>query len=511
MASVHYSDDWLTVWQGDCRDALRQMPEKSVHTVITSPPYYGLRSYGTGTWDGGDPECEHEKVASGRGTNIPQTKNPNVSYPIGPHRGGNPNECVRCGAIKVEPTVWGGDASHEHEWGSEIPGVNRGGSGTPTDKNNRGEGYARGETRGNLCECGAWRGALGLEPTAEIYIQHLVEVFSEVWRVLRDDGVLWLNLGDSYAGGGGYSPNAPSNQNGSKQSTQHGAIAGRIKSQGDVKNKDLIGIPWMAAFALRSAGWYLRQDIVWNKPNAMPESVEDRPSRSHEFIFMLTKSARYFFDHLAVKEPASEATIKAVTARMKDPVEDREYQHDSDTRMGKRSPNRVWSDPEAMKRLLAGRNIRDVWTIPTVSYPGAHFATFAPKLVEPMIKASTSEDGVCSECGAQSERVVEKSFVGRVRERSGGGLGTAIRREPQGLAPVDGEFQEGAIYETVDWRTPCGHDVPRSRAVVLDPFGGSGTVAMVAQQFSRKAVLVDLNPEYLDQQLLRNAQVVLGL
>lgn len=540
MASLFYEDRWLQVWSGDNRDALRQMPEQSVHTVITSPPYYGLREYGTAQWEGGDPDCDHKPSSTGKGTNIPQTKNPGVDYPASAHRGGNPNICGRCGATRIEPTIWGGDPDHEHEWG--VYAAPKRSAGGERDYGSSDGAVGRGPAPmlpGSVtCECGAWRGALGLEPTPEEYIEHLVEVFRGVKRVLRDDGICWLNLGDSY---NTYAASRSEGNSFSKNHHGEGGLPAVPKGYGltakGLKPKDLIGIPWMAAFALRTDGWYLRGDIVWAKPNAMPESVEDRPTRSHEFIFMLTKQPRYFYDHLAVKEPASEATLKALKSRMDSPIMDREYQHDSETRMGKRSPNRVWSDPEAMKRLLAGRNMRDVWNVATVSYPGAHYATFPPKLVEPMIKASTSERGVCPECGAPWMRQTVE--LGVVTAKGGEPHTTAYGRMTMDqMDDLNGAGETGSGFgitaqETVGWAPTCDHTEPTDvypdsylgdaleaggekpldpvPATVLDIFGGSGTLAMVAQQLSRRAILIDLNAEYIEQQMQRNAQVGLGL
>lgn len=705
MAEIRYQDDWLTIWNGDCRAAMAQMPEQSVQTIITSPPFFGLRDYGNAQWGGGDPECDHltesqhqkqgaTSLRAGR-TNVDEQRSDNLGRAT----------CGKCGAVKVEPTIWGGDPAHEHTWGPVVGEVRSSaqgglaftGNGAP---DTRLPGLAASQpevaSQGNFCECGAWRGALGLEPTPELYVEHLVEVFRAARRVLRDDGILWLNLGDSYARS--QDTNVPQTKNPKvpfpgERSMDWSAVAGssdgkvgranrpgsRSKASG-LKPKDLIGIPWLVAFALREDGWFLRQDIIWAKPNAMPESVEDRPTRSHEFIFMLAKgqwkstviqlsdsdgqngaffqglsreagspghldfgvrlastilqfaetqneqslpsldaevgqestdgndgdlvarlpvvhratelasllvhskisaeqflgqlnglgitladdhhfriggaatfplppgvysdgdaavaidypgevckfdfthdkivvsrpsTCSYYYDHIAVKEPASESTLKTVTARMKSVVEDREYQHDSETRMGKRSPNRVWSDEAAMQRLLDGRNLRDVWSIPTAPYAGAHYAVFPPKLVEPMVKASTSEAGACPECGALFRRVTES--VGVTTIKGGRPHDPEYGRKMHEDSDLTGEGIVGSGFgiierDTVGWKPTCAHEyVDPMPCVVLDPFGGSGTVGVVAQQFGRRAVLVDLNPDYIEQQMRRNANVPLGL
>lgn len=512
MAELHYQDDWLTIYSGDCRDAMRLVPEKSVQMCVTSPPYYGLRAYGTAKWEGGDPDCDHDKVATGPGTNIPQTKNPGVDYPIAPHRGGNPNECVRCGATRVEPTIWGGDRDHDHMWGPEQiangPAQEQGATSQRQGRANVDEQRARARSLGSFCPCGAWRGALGLEPTFALYVEHLVEVFREVRRVLRDDGVLWLNLGDSYVADSTGDPTKGTTLQGGTR-TQQEAWKRPSKMGSGLPSKNMIGIPWRVAFALQDDGWWLRSEVVWVKPNSMPSSTKDRPSSSHESIFMLTKKPHYFFDMEAVKEPVGEAMKLAALRKAVEPG--RTYQHDEATRFGKTSPNRVWSDPEAMQRLLAGRHMRDVLTIPTHPYPGAHYAVFPPKLIEPLIKAATSARGSCSECGAPWRRVTA------TRPNPAGITGGKHREvaRPEGIADRSGRDYEAeetiGETETVGWKRACEHEAEPRPCVVLDPFGGSGTTAMVAQQLGCKAILIDLNPEYIDQQMTRNAGIPLGL
>jgi DNA modification methylase len=225
---------------------------------------------------------------------------------------------------------------------------------------------------------------LGLEPTPELYVQRIVEVFREVRRVLHPSGTLWLNLGDSYAGGGGFSPNSPSNMAGSKQTTQRGAIAGNIRPQGSIKAKDLVGIPWMVAFALRADGWYLRCDVIWAKGNPMPEAVTDRPTRSHEYVFLLTKSPRYFYDADAIREPMADYARKGGTAP---------------STAGGSTTNGIGSN-SLHQMATSGRNKRSVWTINPRPYPEAHFATFPEALPRTCILAGTSAHGVCPRCSA---------------------------------------------------------------------------------------------------------------
>lgn len=260
-----------TLYLGDCIETMRRLPAGSVHTCVTSPPYFGLRDYGVD-------------------------------------------------------------------------------------------------------------GQIGLEPTPDEYVAALVAVFREVRRVLRDDGTLWLNLGDSYAANRGCQVEQ------SKGGPKHGpaqAVGGRGQKASDygLKPKDLIGIPWRVAFALQADGWYLRQDIIWHKPNPMPESVTDRCTKAHEYIFLLSKSPRYYFDHEAIKEPATgrnpgNKAHKYVAA----------YDA-SDTEEHRTKAGLLAVGPRET------RNRRSVWTVATKPFKGAHFATFPPDLIEPCILAGCPEGG----------------------------------------------------------------------------------------------------------------------
>jgi DNA modification methylase len=224
-------------------------------------------------------------------------------------------------------------------------------------------------------------GQIGLEETPDAYVAKLVNVFCEVRRVLRDDGTLWLNLGDSYAGSGkGRIFDGTHAETSAKQMSNKGTMLGRIeKSYSDdvIKPKDLMGIPWMVAFALRADGWWLRSDIIWHKPNPMPESVKDRPTKAHEYIFLLSKSDRYFYDADAVREPHAKQSIN----RMKYKFE----------------PNQVGKYADGHKQRFLpeqfchsnGRNKRSVWTVTTKPYAEAHFATYPPDLIEPCILAGS--------------------------------------------------------------------------------------------------------------------------
>ena len=242
-------------------------------------------------------------------------------------------------------------------------------------------------------------GQIGLEQTPEQYIAAMVEVFRCVWDVLADDGTLWLNIGDSYAANRAYQ--VPSTKGGAKHSDSQAAGGKGSTVPAGIKNKDLIGIPWMLAFALRADGWFLRQDIIWHKPNPMPESVRDRCTKAHEYIFLLSKSERYFFDSEAMKEPAVCQTWPSV-GRNQEVVR-------AVIPGGKR--------PGGKKENAETRNRRSVWSVATRPYKGAHFATFPPALIEPCVLA-----------GSRAGDVVLDPFIG-----SGTTAGVALKHGRQYL------------------------------------------------------------------------------
>jgi len=232
-------------------------------------------------------------------------------------------------------------------------------------------------------------GQLGLEPTPDEYVSKMVEVFREVRRVLTIDGTLWLNIGDSYNPAGRSSTKAGFNKryfNKEYKDGKQDATENHLKFSGaaDVKPKELVGIPWRLALAMSADGWYLRQDIIWAKPNVMPESVRDRCTKSHEYVFLLTKSPKYYYDHVAIKEPVSDVSLKRAKSGWK-----------SDRPSAKTSKGGI--NVEVMGNRFvnpAGRNKRDVWFIPTASFKGAHFAVMPERLVEPCILAGCPEGGV---------------------------------------------------------------------------------------------------------------------
>jgi len=395
---------------GDCVDVMRTFPADSIDCVVTSPPYWGLRDYGT--------------------------------------------ETIR---------VWGGNSDCEHEWGIEVPKGGR--TKRPQDYDPK---FARGirseETNSfrnnprNFCiKCGAWRGQLGQEPHPEMYINHLVLIFREVKRVLKPTGTFWLNLGDTYFGGKGKSgyelPYEVEERRRKRKTLQRsynvpGFMVGRPQDMAPqdgawLQPKQLLGIPWRVTAALQEDGWILRNAIVWHKPNHMPSSVKDRLTNAYEFVFLFAKQRRYWFDLDAIRVPHQtnpfqmEYRKRLWASRGKDIL----YQFNKEKRLAdgpntgarNKAPYKV-NNPHISRITkgreagnIKGKNPGDVWTIPTTAFSGAHFATFPPKLITLIIKAGCVRDGV-----------------------------------------------------------------------VLDPFGGSGTVGFVARRLNRRFILIDIKPEYCE-------------
>lgn len=352
-------------------------------------------------------------------------------------------------------------------------------------------------------------GQMGLEPTPAAFVAELVAVFREIRRVLRDDGVCWLNLGDSFAGswgarGRGEGTNAPRADLVEKHGTDAPARNG-FASLG-IKPKDLIGIPWRVAFALQDDGWYLRRDVIWAKPNPMPESCTDRPTTAHEYLFLLTKKPQYFYDAEAVKEPTVGQTpgdLDGGPQRARDGTNancGRNFRQKGNAKafrgggaytQGQSFDNDATIDRESHgNQPNAGtRNLRSVWTIATTPYGDTHFATFPPKLAETCIAAGTSEKGACSACGAPWARVVERTSM--VIDRS-------KRTHSRGRTRPSGTMVSPPTATTAGWEATC--DCPAAAlapCLVLDPFGGSGTVGMVSDRMQRDAVLIELKPGYV--------------
>ena len=378
------------IYLGDSLTTLKTFPDGFVNCCISSPPYWGLRDYGTANWEGGDTKCDHKGKPFATANKLHEGQPKNEL-----HKEFFKEICGKCGAKRIDEQI-------------------------------------------------------GLESTPDEYVSKLVELFREVRRVLKDDGVLWLNLGDSYYNFRGYTDYATKQSCSSNEAHVMNTPCGkRNVIQEGLKGKDLVGIPWMVAFALRADGWYLRQDIIWHKPNPMPESVTDRCTKSHEYIFLMSKSSQYYFNNEAIKEKA----IYGMNGEDKRPsgvVRDREYDYDSKQKAMGRHKNlqekgqsnhtmHVKRDKRAGEgRIAYGgkrngeegqgqesfvsipeyRNKRDVWTISTKPYSGAHFATFPEDLILPMVLAGCPAGGVILDpfMGAGTTALVAKkngcSYVG---------------------------------------------------------------------------------------------------
>jgi DNA modification methylase len=300
---------------GDCRETMAALIAERVRvqTCITSPPYFGLRDYGTAKWKGGDAGCDHRSptMRDGRNEDRAMLAGSHATN-AGQLRLAAKTGCGKCGAVLVDSQI-------------------------------------------------------GLEETPAQYVDEMVNVFRLVRHLLVEDGTLWLNLGDSYAGHniGDFRPGNESKNGGVSNKNGVGYVAG-------LKPKDLIGIPWRVAFALQADGWYLRSDVIWAKTNPMPESVEDRPTKSHEYIFLLSKSRDYFYDAAAVAEPV-------------DPKNGR----DSSTAPRSQPPGMGSHTGFLKGRRFETRNKRSVWTVSTQPFTGAHFATFPPELILPCVLAGS--------------------------------------------------------------------------------------------------------------------------
>jgi DNA modification methylase len=359
--------------QADALTLLRELPDRWAQTCVTSPPYWGLRDYG------------------------------------------------------LPPATWGGTPNCRHAWGEMrrgrradlLPATSTRSHGRLGTDTRQGRAGLHG---GRFCErCDAWQGCLGLEPTPELYLEHLLTILGEVHRVLRDDGTLWLVLGDSFL--------------------RANVACGPAGRSWALKPKDLVGIPWRVAFALQQQGWWLRSDVVWAKPNPMPENVRDRPTRAHEYLFLLTKAPRYFYDAHAVRE--------ADTGRCSGNGYARAGRLTYRDRRGERGQHEQW-------RGGHGRQRRSWWTVTARGYPGAQ-AVFPEKLIEPCILAG-SAPRACGICGAPFKR------------------------------------QPAARKDTGQWRPSCIHNDDSGRCLILDPFCGSATTGAVAERLGRDFLGVELNP-----------------
>lgn len=328
-------------------------------------------------------------------------------------------------------------------------------------------------------------GQIGLEATPEEFIERLVEVFREVRRVLREDGTLWLNIGDSYSGSSTGQDDPTQRRYADAETKPKTASEYRKNKRPDagLKPKDLCMVPWRVAMALQADGWYLRSVIVWAKKSPMPESVRDRPTSAWEPIFLLAKSERYYYDAEAVKEK-SVSTGGAAFGKVS--AEDEARAAGQAVRRYERPDYRE-----------IGRNMRNVWTLSSEPYKGAHFATFPTEIPRRAILAGTSERGCCPACGAGWVRVVEAWHENPGNRSTNGAKSIERENMPLGGAGFDVRLERRS--RTIGWEPGCscdaGEPVP---CVVLDPFLGSGTTVAVARELGRHGVGCELNPQYAE-------------
>jgi site-specific DNA-methyltransferase (adenine-specific) len=423
--------------QGNTLDVLRTMPAKSVNCIITSPPYWSLRSYKTEgvIWDG-DPNCQHD-------FEIHTIK----------HSGG------KKGKIPDNPAHF--------------------------------------ESQSQFCSlCGAWKGELGSEPTFSLYIVHLVSIFEEAKRVLRDDGCLFVNLGDTYASSGSlesrfyHGKNQGKHQLGDGDGLLSKEYSGRGRTD-EVKAKSLCLIPERFAIAMVDAGFILRNVLIWHKINAMPSSAKDRFSPDFEFIYFFTKSKKYYFEQIF--EP-----IKMDSVMRNRRGQNKGKWHDKDAPKGfyqTLHKERDFTGYEGIEEELEnsqGRNKRCVWSIPTKSLRLKHYAAFPETLVEPMILAGTP-GFVCSKCGKPRRKIYE--YPGGV---TGKGFTDHENDDEMGLHRVRHPKKDDEPYMRKETGyTDCGCNAPFDSGIVLDIFMGAGTTAVVAKKLNRHWLGIELNPEYI--------------
>lgn len=346
-------------------------------------------------------------------------------------------------------------------------------------------------------------GQIGQEESLWDFIDRMVEVFREVRRVLRPDGVLWLNMGDGYANDGKWGGST----SGKHVQALHGDSGpGRAKRNTGLKPKDLIGMPWRVALALQDDGWWLRGDHIWHKTNSMPESVKDRPVRAHEYVFLLTKSEHYWYDRDAVAKPAQEATLQRYERAVSDqqkmiegaPGQKPHSFHQARENKKHQAGVSRYDGLDEPAAFSATSNLRSVWSLATGGYKGAHFAVFPPALVEIGVKAGCPPK-VCSACGMPYVRETEQEFAPQADVSPERAWKDAPGQKPPAIENHWGETQRGTtVRHTVGWSPQCECDAPIDKGIVLDPFMGSGTTAFVARNLFRHYMGCDLNIEYVE-------------
>ena len=440
------------VVQGDCIEVMRTIPDQVIQTCITSPPYWGLRDYGIDpiVW-GGKKRCKHSWVEHRRPS--------------------------RNGTIQDE--------------GSKINDPKRPHSATtkPIDS--------------AFCsKCNAWLGSLGLEPNPYLYVNHIVDVFREVRRILANDGTIWINLGDSYCGSWG-NYGGEKRGRGKQRKIKKGSIAHSRQSHylpptarvEGIKPKDLIGIPWMVAFALRADGWYLRRDIIWHKPNPMPESVEDRPTTAHEYIFLLSKrEKKYYYDSEAIKEPITEGTIQRLSQNISQQLGSDRAHAGSKHNGPMKAVSSLYKTPSGWDTSIGfGRHNRA--NIEGIGRSGVPVGGNQPGRSD---GGRISRRDSFKRSGAVSKHILPGQNAAQHREDREDHPPNGMRNK-RSVWTVVTESCKDAHFATypVKLIEPCILAGSRPGDIVLDPFSGSGRTAKRSKELGRKYIAIELNPEYI--------------
>lgn len=416
---------------GDVREKLKLLPDNSVRCVVTSPPYFNQRDYGTGKWIGGDIDCDHKPGSTKENRGILSSTLGGGKEHTGHKQEGYKSICGRCGAKRVDMQV-------------------------------------------------------GLEDTPEQYVATIVSICEEVKRVLMEDGTMWLNLGDSYCSTAPGTMGDPIHIKEVKEETAATKQKRRPKTPEGLKPKDLIGIPWMVAFALRAAGWYLRCDIIWNKKNCMPESVTDRPTKNHEYLFLFSKSPKYYYDHNSIKTHLAESTLND-TRMYKEDYENKRPDRDftGSSSQGSGLIKRKADKRRGHSRRHAGFNER--WDSMTKQAQQAQQADGANKR-----SVWTAEDNYdiweWLFSNAPSDVVLplwEKYVSDESNKQSVWTLATKPFSEAHFAT-----FPPDLIIDCIKAGSEEGD-------IVLDPFMGAGTMATVSQKLNRNFIGIELNPKYI--------------
>jgi len=439
----YYSGSDIKIFNGDCIDVLRGMDAESIDMCITSPPYWGLRDYGTAEWEGGNSDCNHSQAKEKSRYDYSLNSSPIQKPTRGTDAPKWKDKCPSCGAIKKDSQ-------------------------------------------------------LGLEPTYQEYIDKLITIFDEVKRVLKDTGTCWVNLGDTFASGNRDNGKVDLTRLDSKEGRNVGKWHVQPNRQGcDVTAKSLIGIPERFAISMTDAGWIRRNTIIWYKPNCMPSSADDRFTVDFEYLYFFTKKKKYWFEQQF--DPYDPASLADFEARKKRGMlrwgtgEKSKYwgekQYDGDK--SDRSRDQFYSKE--------GRNKRCVWKIPTQSYSDAHFATYPEELVYTPIKAGCPQY-ICKKCGEARETISNCPVIPEYCKKYLDGEQGDKKQSGSLIGWVtNSKYKEWKKQNPTKFvLSNCGCNAGFKDGTVLDPFMGSGTTLKVARELGRNGIGIELNPEYIE-------------